>query len=440
MPRTTDWSGWAKTSGTLVIVGAACVGLARAGDPPAAPAPASASPVARALLELGDADPAKRKAATEAIGAAWPEGAIGVHALVAALADDDESVRSAAASAIQTLGENGTTAASEFVKTSLTSDDPTGVGATILVAAALGSAVNSTDVAHWILQDSWGGALTAALIDLRPPGETGPLYSACALLLDLASGRLQSVKEPGAAHLSRASLALLGVAELAVSPTRPSPKGALELLRHPEPVVRWAGARIAMRWGSSRPEVLEALRQAEADATDSKWVVIDSPGKSHEFGAAAAQAALLRLEGKAPAPTAGRSPDAKEVSQMVAVLSDDKSMYSAKREALSSLARSAAPAPDAVLPVIGLLRLNTQRFADASQDEKGESADSLRVIETRGPDYPWSFEVRYRLVDVLGAVGRGSTDAKAALEPLAKSDDALMRYLAARALRRIESK
>ncbi len=423
-------------SGTLLLLLFLLpIRAASGGDSPAG---SGMDATTKALRELADGDAAVRKTAATALGRAWPEGAIAVPVLVAALSDEDTGVRVAAQGALEELGAKGSDAAVAFVATSLTSEDPTGYGASLLVAAMLGSGVTPSDVAHWILQDSWGGALAASLLDFSPPDERRPPYAAWLCLLDLARGLVPGTQDARVVGLARAALAVLGSAALAVSAEREAPKGALDLLRHAEPIVRWSGARLLARRGSRRPEVLDALRAAASNTTDSTWVTVDSPGRSHEFAAKAATAALERLQTPAPPPKEAAPIDPAEVARRARVAADEKAPLSERRRAIDSLSGVGAAAAAAVPALTDLLRRIAETGAAEPKTETGGPFDSLRALETRGAEFLGPWELRLLLLDALGAIGKGAAPALPALQSPA-SEDPLVRYLAARAIRKIKS-
>ena len=116
--------------------------------------------------------------------------------------------------------------------------------------------------------------------------------------------------DPRAVEMACAGLAILGVARLPLSATRPVPKDLVPLLGQAEPLVRWSAARLLDRLGSVDPAVLAALRAATAlpAGGPASGRGASSP-ISPEVAAAAAARALAHLS----APATDTSATADEV-------------------------------------------------------------------------------------------------------------------------------
>jgi hypothetical protein len=382
----------------VVLVAAALSPRARAED---------LSGVDAMLRRFADGDAAARREVAAALGAGWPEGAVGAPLLVEALDDDDPEVRAAAERALETLGTQG----ADRIAAWLRHEWGAGQGEARNVAEilrALGARVTARDVAAGVAVMNASGMVLAAAVPSDEP-ERLAVYGGWLLAAHRASG-----KGPWAADTvdaARAALAVRGRAALSPAAARPVARRVLQLVRHERPEWRWLAVGLLRRLRSAGAEVERALALLAADA-EADVARAARVAREELFGSAAR--AVAKRDG-APAPLALHRPG----EPYLDVPSLDRLRAARTRDA--ALAKEVAERLEAVL-------------AEPAADPMAEGAGKVEDLGWPGVA---AYAQRHLLADALGRLDAGTARARSLLEPLAASADPAMRYVARRALTRL---
>jgi HEAT repeat protein len=402
-------------------------------DPTAALADRPVSELVEAMFED---DPARRRAAATVLANRYPEASRAVPVLVDALEDDDESVRQAAREALGSLGRR----AAADVATFLEKPDPArpAFGEIADVLAKLGPNVRPRDLCMVLKREEppatrRAGAAVAALVSL--PGGAEPLPD---LLVGLLDDPEAVVREMAPAALGLRGLRALG---------GPMPTPLQEALERRPAIRRLADPWPAPTVTSAAPDAAEARRILEEDLATlrARRSLLDHR-RQREL--------IERMSGLGPA-GAEAVPDLRELLDhrdsstraaaetilvRLAIHHDDAAeillgvlqkpvLFANLMAAVRALGKLGPRAAPAVPHLIGYL--------EGPPDRDFGEVDLALAVARLGANFGTKRQMRRAAVATLEAIGPDARSAAPALRELRSSDDARLRYLSARALRRI---
>jgi len=353
--------------------------------PPQTPSPRAAQ-VDAWIEDLCASAPAQRREAARGLARTWPDGARAVPVLLAAREDDDESVREAAAEALETLG--GRAECRLLGLPVFTAREQRAFDAAVLGLMSLERPVHPREVLASPASESTRA--TAVLLGLLPE----PPDAAVSLVLaDLARRPFEGGLDLTDPILVECAARGLGV--LVLGSTRPYQgktmlPGLHDFLDDGSGVERAIRVALLRNLGPGSDEVVAAVRAMADD--DLPWV----------------RATARRFLERARVPPAGPVRTRHEVSDVEA------------------LARTVDGAPDAWRDLL------------AGLSTAGES-DRTRALLVKRDHRRDTIQGWLDACDALGRMHTRDAGAVAALEHAAADGYPLLRYHAARALRRIRA-
>ena len=342
------------------------------------------------LLDMAHDDPAVRRDAATTLGEIWPAAARSVPVLAAALEDDDERVGEAAAASLGRLGAQSLAPLLSFLNEEQ-DEERRALIASLNSILRLGAKLTPKDLVAFMEMHPRAGLVSLALLSGRwRPGTTRRDDPPITSFLAWYAGPERA--ETGA--IASACTALYGMNALPLSPTRETPEEVLSLLAAEDAAVRSLGAALLAAWGSTHPETVRRVRTA-VDEEEGPW------------GAPIARLLLARLEPESPPQATAEE----------------------------------GPAPEWV---VGFANATTseivQGLREATvtwEDLLAEADGDLAAVYVRRPvDFHRAVEGRLAAIEALAALGEAAVEAKPLLEQQVADGDELIRYLAARALRR----
>ncbi len=415
------------------------------------------------LAELADDDAAVRARAARALGDAWPEGARSVPVLAEALDDEAPGVREATAASLERLGLRAVDPILAFLHDE---EDPERRGLLRVIAEirSLGAKVTPRDFAGYMKQEPRGGIVAMGMGMGVSRHAWLPLNQAnrdhlaflgyCA---DAGTHQALGIDDPKWPGTASAACAFAGLLAVGPSDVREVPTALLALCDDENPELAALASIMLVTWGAE-------AREGDADDFEPE------PLRELTFGDTSFEGLLDGLERLRDGPPKGLNRDERQ-ALLAALRRTASSLDPLRRKQLAEailgargnaaggaelgrlgtdlLGVLASLGEDAAVAVPWLVkglegaeaawqRTLTQGGGDGGPDD-ARPGDVVGLLIQHGPRFD-AGAGRLRLADVLGVIGPPAAEAVPLLERLAANGDPTIRYVAARALRRIQGR